>query len=431
MNKNNNTFISKVTQGLIIFKNVFDKSFDETDFGKTRNRKVNYKDFIKIIFSEYAKHDVNLKNVVHAIENVLDVTITRNSVSDKFSQIPCNYFINVLNKLMTICSKNILQSKNGKLLNMVSEIEACDSSIFKLDKRLKDTFKHYASKNCKNLSALKIFTKLNLKTMTPTYICIEEGKTSEKAFLPNMKDENTLYITDLGYYKHEQLCEWTKNRIYFCTKVYPTAKIKIEKVIKGHDVLIGMLTKDVKCMHFASHKHVKAKAKIFRNSPGYGREDQYYGQEVTVVGFKFGKEIYWYICNLPEDFPIEELYKYYKFRWLIEIFFKLLKSGLNSKNIIFYNKNSVKNWLYMQIIYYLLGMMILKEYLGHLGLYIEDIKLLNYVTLISQYFDDILKKLLFEQNYEKEVKEFLYFLVVDVTKKNNKSILVLKNFLRA
>lgn len=401
-----NKLLLNVQDFLKNFNKLIERTMDECDFGKTRNRKINYSKFIKIVVQELPKKNVGLKNIVYAIEKDYGVSVSRNDVSDKFSQIPSDFFEKLVGKLISICSMNTAKNKKVEhLLQCVNDIKACDSSIFKQDKRLSSIFRHYATKNCSQKSALKLFTQFSLKDLIPTYVEVEEGKTSEKKFLSSMNKRSTLYLIDLGYYKHEQFARWVKDDIYFLSRVYPKAKLKIVDIKVGSEKWIGKNTNELTGNNLTRHSYVHVKAKAIKKDHGKGRV-KYYEEEFDVYGFRFGKAIYWYIGNIPKDFDISIVAQLYYLRWCVELFFKMLKSCLQADKLIFRHPKSVINWLYLQILYYVLGICLLHPYLECTKLSFDKIKMQCYVDLLSKELENILKLLVNKRKVIFELSDF-------------------------
>ena len=72
---------------------------------------------------------------------------------------------------------------------------------------------------------------------------------------------------------------------------------------------------------------------------------------------------YW-LTNLldNEKFPSEEIALIYKWRWQIEIFFRDLKYVLRLTRFISYTPNGIKIQIYVALITYLLGKLIINPY---------------------------------------------------------------------
>lgn len=143
-------------------------------------------------------------------------------------------------------------------------------------------------------------------------------------------DPDAIHVMDRGYQKHGHFEQWEQQNLRFITRVRENTRFEVTRDFrvpkKDQDVILS----DRKVI---LHKcRSRLRLLIFR-------DDQ-------------GKE--YYLITNCFDVPAADLAQMYKYRWLIELFFKWIKQHLRFVKVISYSPQGIWNQLYLVLIAYAL-----------------------------------------------------------------------------
>jgi hypothetical protein len=184
--------------------------------------------------------------------------------------------------------------------------------------------------------AVKLHTMLDIKTNIPTFIYITEGSVHDVNALDVFPLETgSYYVMDKGYIDFGRLYRIHHAGAYFVTRAKDNFKfVRISS--NNVDKSTGM-----KCDQTVRLKNHP----VALSYPEPIRRIKFYDTE-TEVEFVF----------MTNNFELSsmEIARLYKYRWMIELFFKWIKQHLKVKAFWGYSMNAVKTQIYIAMITYLL-----------------------------------------------------------------------------
>jgi hypothetical protein len=228
------------------------------------------------------------------------------------------------------CQSQVVGKKKFRFKN---KLVSMDSSVIDLCLSLYDWAKFRRTKG-----AIKLHLILDHDGYLPSFAVITEGKVSDVKVAHTLKfDPGTVVVYDRGYNDYLLFGNWTKQGIYFVTRMKDNAVFEVleEKPIPKHrnilkDQVISLtgLKAEERCPY------------LLRRVEVYDAE-----KDTTFVfltnNFKLGSTT---------------IAAIYKDRWKIELFFKALKQNLKIKTFVGTSPNAVK----IQIWTALIAMLILR-----------------------------------------------------------------------
>ena len=184
--------------------------------------------------------------------------------------------------------------------------------------------------------AVKLHTLLDIKTNIPTFIYITDGSVHDVNSLDVFPLETgSYYIMDKGYVDFSRLNKIHKSGAFFVIRPRENfAFIRLSS--RGVDKSTG-----IKCDQTIRLKNYK----VALSYPENIRRVKYYDKET--------KNEFVFITNNFELTPLE-VARLYKYRWMIELFFKWIKQHLKVKTFWGYSMNAVKIQIYIAMITYLM-----------------------------------------------------------------------------
>ena len=191
--------------------------------------------------------------------------------------------------------------------------------------------KHFQYDNKQKRSAVKISTLFNGEY--PEKVNIVSGKVNDRKCINGMiKDKESIYIYDRGYYDYRWYDELTDGGYRFITRQPSNACVEeLKNTYIENDIVFDYeITLGTEYSKNKTHN-------TYREILTFDEELE----EIRVLTNIF-------------DMPAEDILELYRMRWKIEIFFKWIKQNLKIKTSIGYNENSIKVQIYTALIAYLL-----------------------------------------------------------------------------
>jgi hypothetical protein len=306
--------------------------------------------------------------------------------------------------------KNLLSSQIGRnmspaFLNKFSSIFINDSTKFDLPESLKENFKGFGGKYTSE-SGVSIQYLFELKSLVMKGISITSAVDSDQAHSKMCFDvmpKNSLCLKDLGYFKISLFREIEQLECFFLSRLKPKVKVltpsgtfmsfkeEYEKMksagisLAEHQVLIGEKDKFPVRMTLEimpESEYQKRMAKITKTN-----KDR---KQTTSQEYKDRARFNIFITNIDsETVPKEKIYQLYKFRWQIELIFKVWKSVLGIAHVYKMSYERFMCYLYSKMIIILVSDQIINIIEDNINtgrekrLYFSKIKC--YKTLIREY----------------------------------------------
>ena len=273
--------------------------------------------------------------------------VTKQALSKRNTRTPVKILERIYKDLVN-SSGSIIRTEFYKGLYL---LEILDTTTLDLVARLISKFPGGTNKSRKIMKAqARLHVDFNLIKGFPEAVVITEGRTNEKRKAKRLMRRHkgsVIFIIDLGYWCYEFFNEINQRGSYFVSRLRADCRPKkIKKLGKG-DWLVAIPKR------------------------GGGKKKNIY-RLVSVKREGLGR--YYYLTNLLDSkkFPPEEIALIYQWRWQIEIFFRDLKHVLRLTRFISYTPNGIKIQIYVALITYILGKLIINETASSYGVKSND-----------------------------------------------------------
>ena len=208
------------------------------------------------------------------------------------------------------------------------------------------TVRETLSKECnckgKHGAALKLHVAFSLKKQCFEHISITQAVDSERAEVHPEKYKNTLFIMDAGYMGQELEERIVKTGNHFLVKGKTNGAGKVEIAYDDHGKLI-------EGCHGERHTQLPDKHNNRRRIDMLVKEGS---RKVRIIRAKNkardeATEVFAYLrTSLPSSVASAfQIHQLYRFRWLVEIFMKCMKSGNNLQGINSSKREIVLFWI--------------------------------------------------------------------------------------
>jgi predicted transcriptional regulator len=265
-------------------------------------------------------------------------TVRHSSISERLSVINIEFFHQAYDLTYKYFSTyyNRIQRENARLIRVDS------SMVAEAANKLIDGMNIGRKKDGKKQIKYTVAFDGELPCMTKIFTnrqCLSEDTTiPQVVFDYARKDRSAIFTFDRGVGKRETFRKLSQQGTSFVTRINPRAKYKLVRELEnGNNRLVGslQLIKELEVQLPKNRKeHWVFPEETFRLTITRHPED--------------GTE-YWFLTNLF-DIDVEEVLKYYKKRWDIEVFFRFLKQELNFSHITSTNPNGIAVMMYMTMI---------------------------------------------------------------------------------
>jgi len=307
-------------------------------------------------------------------------TITRMAISKKFKSKNWRLFKDVFIHLLSLYKKSLTQPKI-KLFTKFKDVRAVDTTVIYICKLLKKKFKA----TNKDKSSIKLHAQFSIKNGIVENIKVTSETVNEKRYDFIGRSYNCLYIIDLGYYAN-----WIMN------KIIETGNYFVTRLLKGVNPLIengrykGKRINEIKdtikgnrldCVVNVNTKYTKTKLI----------------KDIRLVGIKYKGEWYFYLTNIMDkEFGANEIYKIYRYRWEIEIFFNELKHVLRLEDIKCRTENGIMIEIYSALILHLLIRIAIKEASQRSGRSMRDFSFKRSFDIVTNFLRGMFLKFIYE-----------------------------------
>ena len=332
-----------------------------------------------------ASKETSLNDLASGLYTNYGIEITKQGLDQRFNSAS----VKLMKKCFETVFEKILDSNiaTNKFSCHFDKVILRDATSFQLPSHM-STF--YLGNGCSTTnSVIKIQQEYELLTGKILRLDFRDGVENDVSWLnkfPPKIEENTLYLSDLGYYKLDHLKEINDNSGYFIsrykirTKLYVKNKLgryedldwekTISEVLNGSnegefltdfdkDVYIGT-GKDRLCVRLHMQKipedAVEKRLKRYKTK-ALSQSKTKKGNKAQVSDFK--KELAKlniFITNAPkEKLEAGAIYEFYRLRWQIELLFKIWKSIFKIDKIGQMNIFRFQCCLYGKLISILIG----------------------------------------------------------------------------
>jgi len=358
---NNLTKICKRTKD--IFKNL-NLTAHKTKFMQ-RTSKLDGESIINtVILTQYLCRQASLEDYSTNYRLLTGKNISRQGFDKRINKNTNNFLKEILTQLIKIIpNKNCV---NPKLLSSFSSVKVIDSTSIELNEALKDNFK--GSGGCASASAVKIQTIFSPLSNNLNYFDITAGNVPDNKFICNFTnieelESNSLLLMDLGYSSVDFFNSLNDNNIKFITRYKKDLKIfsiqNPEKEIDLIELLKNNKNKNIIDTNILlTKKHFPCriiiypvKDKTFRERLKKKKRD--YQKKGNVLNDNAIELLKWSIMitnTSIDEVNTLNIYKIYRLRWSIELFFKLWKSELDFDYLSTFKEDRLYFEIYSKLI---------------------------------------------------------------------------------
>ncbi len=161
----------------------------------------------------------------------------------------------------------------------------------------------------KKKGGLKIHSKMPMSGFVPDLVYISEAASNDKTFLGQLDPEKgTIYVFDKGYVNYKKWDEWTKNGVYYVTRLNENADYSVLSGQPNHiiEYANGGVISDQVILLNKGQNPTKARLIVWK--------DPISGHVLHFVSNMF-------------DYHDTTIMQIYRYRWNIEVIFKKLKQN--------------------------------------------------------------------------------------------------------
>jgi Transposase DDE domain len=303
-----------------------------------RNYKLKTKSLIKIFvsahlgqWSSYEEIEEELR--AHPVlRKELNITsISGSQLSRRIKDLPTEWleklFIKIVNILKQMTKSHYGYSKTYGLLKIV------DSTEIKLPKQLCDWAFISKGRNAVKMHTRLVITSPN--TVFPDKIVPSSGNVSDfETSNLLIEEDDATYLMDRGYPSRKNLMDWLEKNILFVTRISKSLRLfSLEENEPTHPQII----RDAK-VNFGSCK-----------------------KPVRYIEFEDEEKTVYRILTTRWDLTDREIMELYKQRWMIELFFKWIKSHLKLTKIWSTDPKGIWNQMFLALIAYALSVIVKLE----------------------------------------------------------------------
>lgn len=198
----------------------------------------------------------------------------------------------------------------------------------------------------KSKGGIKVHTMLNAYEEVPQLIHFTDAATHDHTFLSKVHlQPHQIALFDRGYVDYKQYAKWTKQNIFFVTRLKDNAVYEQLKEIEIPDECPDNYIKDEKIQ-------IRYKDESGQEQLVPLRRVVYYDKEKD--------RIFQFLTNIFE-MTAEQIGLLYKMRWQIELLFKQLKQNFPLKYFLGDNENAIKIQIWCTLIANLLFTIVRKS----------------------------------------------------------------------
>ena len=213
-----------------------------------------------------------------------------------------------------------------------------DSTVISL---FKEVLKCTGRKNLdgKSKGGIKAHTMMNAYEGVPQLVYFSSAAVHDHVFLKKIKlEKNQIGVFDKGYVDYVQFAEWTKNNVFFVTRLKENAKYEgLEELDIPDDCNPGVIKDELISISY--------------------KDEQGKQQSLTLRRVAYwddaNKKLIVFLTNMIE-FDAGLIVVIYKYRWQIELLFKQLKQNFPLKYFLGDNQNAIEIQIWCTLIVNLL-----------------------------------------------------------------------------
>ncbi len=273
--------------------------------------------------------------------------LSKTAVSKRLNNVSWYLFRGVYNHLLAKY-RYILGATDLQFLGQFKDAFAIDGSVIKLCKQVQKLFKSIH----KNKASLKLNVKYSLNLEVLTKLQVSSGKRHDARFSFVTKQDNRLYLVDLGYWSFKLMQKIIDANSFFVMRLKSSCNPLIVKVSDPQfQHLVGKRLSEI--VDWLKTQTTLTEIDLIAQLSS--AKKPHFTENIRLVGLLHEGIWRFYVTNIFEvAFTPAHIYELYTLRWQIEIFFNVIKNVLSLQNIISRNKNGIMIEIYAALIFHLL-----------------------------------------------------------------------------
>jgi len=262
-------------------------------------------------------------------------SIHGSSLHRKLEQLP-------LETIKSLCF-HVLQQlhhshKDKKGIPKIGRLNIIDSSEITLPKKAGEWA--YCSKEKNGVKLHLRLVVADRETVHPDGVVLSTSAVSDQEGALNLVvEDDAIYVFDRGYLNYRLYAQWSKRNIRFVARVKANSKLRI---LEEYPV--------------PENSHVVRDARVELIDP-----ESKEAYQLRLVEYKDEEDRLYRVVTTVWQSTAEEIAEVYRSRWLIELFFKWMKSHLRIKKLFNHKPEAVWNHIYIALIAYGLSELIRQD----------------------------------------------------------------------
>lgn len=269
----------------------------------------------------------------------------RSTLSDANSNRTYRVFEDIYFQLLKKYSSFISDSRLKSL--SIRNLKVIDSTTVRLFSDILRGVGRNPQNGSRKKGGFKVHAMMNAFAGVCDFIKVTAAKEHDRTFLKHLKlDPDSWIVFDKAYNSYEQFDKWTRQRVWFVTRMKENALYHVKKIIRDNSKKKkqnGVLKEQLVTMGYSDTNGEKHRFTLRR------------------ITFKAqdGKVFVFITNNLTVR--AEEIAEIYKCRWMIELLFKQIKQNFPLKYFWGESENAIKIQVYCVLIAQLLMVVLRKK----------------------------------------------------------------------
>ena len=309
-------------------------------------------------------------------------TPRRSTISDANKNRSYEVFEKIYRSLLKRYLPSLSDSQQQLLID--KKVYAIDSTTIKLFQPIYNCVGRNPS-NGKRKGGVKSHQKLDLQSGIPVEICHSHATAHDSLFIhrEGFMNKGDVGLFDKAYNDYEAFDRWTKQDIYFVTRMKENA---LEQLIEEYDLPTG--TPD----------HILRDAKISLEYKDENNEPKKVQLRLVTFYHEEKNKTYYFLTNLF-DLEAQQIADLYKKRWQVELLFKKIKQNFPLQYFYGENQNAIQVQIWVTLIALLL-ISVMKKKLT------KKWSFSNLISVLQKHLFSYVKFVSFFDNMEEYAKEY-------------------------
>jgi hypothetical protein len=312
--------------------------------------------------------------------SISEATLSRQALSENLKLRSWQFFAVILDHLLGIYAA--LAGLNAPVLDLelIQYLRLVDSSTLRVADCLIQTFPGHRTGRKQEWAAIKLHAAFRFFRSIPEVLALTAENINDKSvnfLLP--KDQKTLYVFDLGYWKYALLDEIIQRTQHFICRLQKKCNPLIQEVYRGDPAWIGKRFFEV-CLDGFTQIDLRVNVSSTGPSNPKMKHDVRLVGEIVECCWRF------YLTSILDHqlYPVDLIAQIYALRWQIELFFRNLKCVLRMQNLIALTENGVRIQIYAALIDYVLTHILMLKAAAQTQIPFEDMSVPKCLQVVGQ-----------------------------------------------